>query len=165
MKAAVEAGYAISAACPALNYPRSSDYACRAAADNPRKAAVDETLAAQVKLIITENPEFGYRRIWAHLNKRLDISVGRNRVHRIVKLKGWQATAIRRPGQSKQQPTERKRQQVADPKEKIVTSEPNTRWATDATKVYVEEAGWMNLIPVIDCCSSKILSYVFTKRG
>jgi transposase InsO family protein len=165
VKAAVEAGYAVSIACRALGYSRSSYYACRAASGIPKRATVDEVLAAQIKVIIKENPEFGYRRIWAHLNKRLGISVGRNRVHRIVKLKGWQATAIKRPGQSKQQPTERKRHQVANPKERIVTSEPNTRWATDATKVYVEEAGWMNLIPVIDCCSSRILSYVFAKRG
>ena len=88
VKAAVEAGYTISAACRALNYPRSSYYACRATAENPKKATVDEELAAQMKSIITENPEFGYRRIWAHLNIRMGISVGRNRVHRIVRLKG-----------------------------------------------------------------------------
>lgn len=167
MTAAISEGYPIATTCRALSYARSSYYARQAPQMITASRSVDEELAAQIKQIITDNPSFGYRRIWAHLNVRMGVKVGRNRVHRIVKIKGWQASSLRRPGSKKGQlqPAGRKRKNIVDPKRKIVVDVPNLRWATDATKIYVEEAGWMNLIPVIDCCSARILSYVFSDRG
>jgi putative transposase len=167
VKALVDRGRPIATACRALSYPRSSYYAARKAKE-PRDGmdAATEHLAKLIRKVIVENPDFGYRRVWAHLKFRQGIAVGRNRVHRIIKRKGWQATAPRRPGSKKTRvPTARKRKHVADPKQKVVVSMPDVRWSTDLTKVYVQEVGWMNLIPVIDCCSRKILSYVFSNRG
>ena len=166
MKAAVDNGHSVSRACRVLDYPRSSYYESLKPAPALKQPAIDEGLAEQIREVIKENPEFGYRRVWAYLKFRQGVDVGRNRVHRIIKLKGWQATPIRRPrGNKVTGPEGRKRTTVADPKTKIVVDTPNTRWATDLTKVYVEEAGWMNLIPVIDCCSARIVSYVFSDRG
>lgn len=163
---AVDNGYSVSRVCRVLGYPRSSYYEGLKPASKPRPPAIDEELATLIREVIKGNPEFGYRRVWAHLKFRQGVEVGRNRVHRIIKLKGWQATPIRRPrGKKVTGPEGRKRTNVANPKTKIVVDTPNTRWATDLTKVYVEEAGWMNLIPVIDCCSAKIISYVFSDRG
>ena len=77
-----------------------------------------------------------------------------------------EVTSPKRPGKKqKQTPLARNRLTGVYPEEKIVVDSCNLRWATDLTKVYVAEVGWMNLIPVIDCGSAKILSYVFSDRG
>jgi putative transposase len=167
VKTLVDRGHPIAATCRALSYPRSSYYAARRPKQQCRGPDQEaEELAQLIRKVISNNPHFGYRRVWAHLKFRQGVAVGRNRVHRIMKQKRWQATAPRRPGTKKHRvPVARKRTHVADPKQKVVAETPDQRWATDLTKVYVEQVGWMNLIPVIDCCSARILSYVFSDRG
>ena len=164
----VEKGYRVVAVCRALQYPGSSYYAAQKRLENPKQGSCHEEvqLVEQIRKLIKDHSEFGYRRVWAHLRFRMNIQVGRNKVHRIIKKNGWQARSPKRPGKKQRQtPLARKRLTVVDPKEKIVVDSCNLRWATDLTKVYVAEVGWMNLIPVIDCGSAKILSYVFSDRG
>jgi putative transposase len=164
----VEEGYRVVTVCRALQYPKSSYYATQERLKNPKQGSSNEAvqLDEQIRKLIKDHPEFGYRRVWAHLRFRMNIEVGRNKVHRIIKKNGWQATSLKRPGKKqKQTPLARKRLTVVDPEEKIVVDSCNLRWATDLTKVYVAKVGWMNLIPVIDCGSAKILSYVFSDRG
>jgi putative transposase len=54
---------------------------------------------------------------------------------------------------------------VVDPRERIEVSFPNLKWSTDLTKFYVEEAGWVNLIPVVDCCSRECVGSRNSVRG
>lgn len=150
--------------CETLKMPRSSFYS-KIKAGVRRKPTFDEELAALIHALIKDEPSFGYRRVWSHLKFRQGIDIGREKVRRIMRIKGWKAKPVKRPGRGRTCPEGRKRQNVVDPKRRIVTSVPNVRWATDATKVYVQEAGWMNLVPVLDCCSSKVLSHVFSERG
>jgi putative transposase len=168
VKVFIDKGYRVITVCRALRYPRSSYYAVRKRFENPEQGFSDEEvqLKEQIRKLIKDHSEFGYRRVWAHLRFRMNVEVGRNKVHRIIKKNGWQAASPKRPGKKgKQTPLARKRQTVVNPKEKIAVDSCNLRWATDLTKVYVAEVGWMNVISVIDCCSAKILSYVFSDRG
>ena len=163
----IKEGYSIKCVCDVLGYCRSGHYrALKRRSLTVKPPVIDKEIAMAIYETICLYPWFGYRRVWAYLKYRCGCDVGRNKVHRIMKLNGWQAKARKRP--SRHNPVEvetRKRQEVADPKKQIITDEINLRWATDLTKVYVEDVGWMNLIPVIDCCSGRILSFSFSDKG
>ena len=57
------------------------------------------------------------------------------------------------------------RHTVVDPAKKISVDSPNLRWCTDLTKFYVEEVGWMNFIPVRDCCTRECVGKRVSVRG
>jgi len=153
-------------ACGIVGVSRSGFYRQRKvkASKTPLAPEIDEELSVQIQQVIKEYPSYGYRRVWAVLRFDGGILVNKKKVQRIMQLKKWQAQPIRRPKRYAGEVDQRCRQ-VVDPKEKIEVTYPDLRWSTDLTKFYVEEAGWVNLIPVIDCCSRECLGYRFSIRG
>jgi putative transposase len=118
-----------------------------------------------IQEVIREYPTYGYRRIWAILRFDKGVVVNKKKVQRIMRLKGWQAKPIKRPHRSTSQAYDEKRHTVVDPRERIKVSFPNLKWSTDLTKFYVEEAGWVNLIPVVDCLSRECVGSRISVRG
>lgn len=108
--------------------------------------------------------QVGYRRITAILNYKKGIIVNKKKVQRINQIMGWQAKPYRRPGGGDHDPEDPDRP-VVDPQQPVEVNEPNQRWSTDLTKIYVKEVGWANLIPVLDNCTRECIGWVFSRRG
>lgn len=157
-------GCSITLACQIVGVSRSGYYRRRygesKAGQYGENLTVDEETAEIIREIIKEYPTYGYRRVWAILRFDKGVSVNKKKVQRITQIKGWQAKPIKRPSRSKG-----RRYEVVDPKGKIEVSFPNLRWSTDLTKFYVEEVGWVNLIPVIDCCTRECVGKRISVRG
>ena len=132
---------------------------------SPGARSVDEEIAALIKGIISEYPWYGYRRVWAVLRFDRGIKVNRKKVQRIMRIKNWQVKPIRRPHRAGGEAERTHRQLIADPKRKISVDSPNLRWCTDLTKFYVEEWGWVNFIPVLDCCTRECVGKRISLRG
>lgn len=136
----------------------------KAKVEKESSSIVDEGIARMIKEIIKEYSGYGYRRVWAVLKFDRRVTVNKKKVQRVMQIKGWQAKPIKRPSRSKGEAYQR-RIEVVNPKKKITVSFPNLRWSTDLTKFYVEEAGWVNLIPVIDCCTRECIGKRISIQG
>lgn len=153
----VERGYSRSVVSASLGLHRSSLYRNHRMESNRAVSAplIDEELAFRIRAILDEEEAFGYRRVWAHLRFKEGVIVNKKKVHRIMKLKGWQCRLWNRPGR-KGPKLDRKRS-VAD--------RPDQLWSTDLTKIYCGQDGWCPLIPVMDNGSRDIVGYRFNRRG
>ena len=89
--------------------------------------------------MIEANPTHGVRMITAVVRRKAKRPVNRKKVHRIIKLNGWQ---VWRKPQGK-----RPRAQGWTSR----ASKPNERWAVDATHVFCGRDGWCHLTAIIDC--------------
>ncbi len=153
-------------ACAIVGVSRSGFYRRRQEPrDNVRpEPEIDKEISDQIQQVIKAHPTYGYRMVWAVLRFDRLILVNKKKVQRIMKLKRWQAQPMQRPKRYAGE-VDKRRRKVVDPKAKIGVAYPDLRWSTDLTKFYVEEAGWVNLIPVIDCCSRECLGYRLSVRG
>jgi putative transposase len=113
----------------------------------------DSDLEDKIKIIINQEPTYGYRRIKVMLLSLFNLIVNRKRVRRILKKNNWQV---------------KKRDKNAKPRVKVNRSSctaSNTRWAMDMTHIYCGENGWGHLTAVIDCSDREIIGYEFALRG
>ena len=117
------------------------------------KAKREKELTARIHALVKTHPSWGYRRIWAWLRHRDKLLINKKRVRRIMRENNWQARKIIR--------TPRPRVQ----ERKSVSSQPNERWAIDATSLWSEEDGWIGVMAVIDCCTREIVGFDIAKRG
>jgi putative transposase len=153
----VERGYSGSVVASAFGLHRSTLYRNHGSDQSiPMKEPdIDEALALRIRCILDEEETFGYRRVWAHLRFKEGMVVNIKKIHRIIKLKGWQCRLWNRPGR-KGLKVERKRS---------VVDRPDTLWSTDLTKIYCGRDGWCPLIGVIDNGSREVVGYRFNCRG
>lgn len=147
-----EEGKAVSIAklCRWFSVARSSFYYEPESGSEP---VIDAALAEVIRKVIEENPSYGVRRITAMVRRALQERVNRKRVHRILKLNGWQ---IRQKRQGKR------------PRAQGWTSRserPNERWAVDATHVFCGPDGWCHLTAIIDCFDRTIVGWRLSKSG
>lgn len=136
----------VAVLCLTLGVPRSSAYY------EPRNPAPVRRIDKEVELLIYEIiqrfPTFGIRRVWAYLKYRMDVSVNRKKVARIMKLRGWTMNR-RRVGR-------RPRVDVS----KSIAEKPDRRWATDIALAFCGETdGWCAFVPVLDCCTREVLGW------
>lgn len=115
----------------------------------PTKAApkVKPELAAPIKVLIEEEPSFGYRTVAGLLG------MNKNTVQRIFQLKGWQV---------------RKRAVGMRPRIQALPSvaqAPDERWATDLCRVWGGRDGWLTLALVIDCYTRQLLGWHLSRSG
>lgn len=149
-------GYPLVVICSALGINRSTVYK-RARGDDAltNTAQVDEELTTKIRSLLDSEETFGYRRVWAHLRYRDNLPVNVKKVHRIMKLRGWQCRLWHRPTQVPR----------ATKTKQSTVERPDTLWCTDMTKVYCGEDGWASMIAVIDAGSREIVGYRFSRRG
>ena len=111
-------------------------------------SATNAPLVSKIRDLKADHPFWGYRRIWAHLNYIDDISVSKNRVHRLMKKHGllvpknMKIKASRRANTSKPKPCR-----------------PNQWWGIDMTKVMIDGYGWVYVTLVIDWHTKKIVGH------
>lgn len=108
----------------------------------------NQDLLVKIKELKDGHPSWGYRRVWAHLKFRQNISVNKKRIHRIMKLENLLVPPNLKL-KSKRTPT----------RSKPRTLEPNTIWGTDMTKILIPSSGWVYLHIVIDWGSKKIVGH------
>src|SRR5581483_8420041 len=77
----------ITKLCRWFGVPRSSFYY---EPETPGEPAIDEELVETIRGVIEAEPAFGLRRITAVVRRKLLRAVNRKRVHRVLKLNGWQ---------------------------------------------------------------------------
>jgi len=115
----------------------------------PTKGApkVKPELAEPIKVLIEEEPSFGYRTVAGLLG------MNKNTVQRIFQLKSWQV---------------RKRAVGHRPRIAALPSvaqAPDERWATDLCRVWGGRDGWLSLALVIDCYTRQLLGWHLSRSG
>ncbi|HZR81831.1 MAG TPA: IS3 family transposase [Candidatus Binatia bacterium] len=140
----------ITKLCRWFGVPRSSFYY---EPETPGEPAIDEELVETIRGVIEAEPAFGLRRITAVVRRKLLRAVNRKRVHRVLKLNGWQ---IWRKPQGK-----RPRAQGWASR----ATRSNERWAVDATHIFCGRDGWCHLTAIIDCCDRAIVGWRLSKTG
>lgn len=116
-------------------------------------APLDADIVGLVRSVIEEFPTYGLRRITAVVRSRVVTKVNRKRIHRIIKVNGWQV---------RQKPV------GSRPRAKglrSIASRPNERWAIDATHVFCGRDGWCHLTAIIDCCDRTIVGWRLSRTG
>ena len=115
--------------CRWFGVPRSTVY-YRGAAAGRQGRAIGAALVETVRQIIEANPAYGLRRITALARRELQAAVNRKRIHRILKVNGWQV---------------RQRAQGRRPRVTGWVSRagrPSERWAIDTTHLCCGRDGW-----------------------
>ncbi|RAL19972.1 IS3 family transposase [Lujinxingia litoralis] len=120
---------------------------------NLEKEREKRELVERMQELVKEYPTWGYRRIWAWLRFRDLRCINKKRVERLMCENGWQARCI-----------------VNTPRPRVVqsvsqASQPDERWAMDATSLYCEQDGWIGVMAVIDCCTREIVGIDVARRG
>lgn len=155
--------YGLQRVCNVWGIPRSTIYNSRVrkqAALNKQKPGPvswisDEDLLEWIRCVI-EKSKFkgeGHRKIWARLRREHYISVGRNRILRVMKEANLLSPHRSYQGKAKAHDG------------RIVTDSPNEMWATDAVKIWTEDDGWIWYFGVTDHWNSECLGWYVTKRG
>lgn len=139
----------ISKLCMWFNVPRASFYY------EPTRSVttMDESLTKRIWRIIQEFPSYGLRRIHAVLRNREGLQVNRKKVHRIIKLNGWQ----------KNSKSKGLRPRVKG--KRHLTTRPDQLWAIDTTSIFCGHDGWCYLTAVIDCFDREIVGWRLSARA
>jgi transposase InsO family protein len=115
-----------------------------------RRKEQDQTLLNQIRPIKADHPFWGYRRIWSYLKYRMNITVNKKRIYRVMKehnllvLKNQRLKAVRNNKAYRSKPK---------------AMRPNQFWGTDMTKVMIPEFGWLYLVIVLDWYTKKITGH------
>jgi len=113
----------------------------------------DQNLLAQIQPIKADHPFWGYRRIWAYVNYRMNIHVNKKRIYRIMKehnllvLKNTRLKARRDNKAYRSKPK---------------ASRPNEFWGTD---MIIPAFGWLYLVIVLDWHTKKIVGYSISTKS
>lgn len=131
----------------ARDVAKSAVRATRATA--ARFAPTGEVLDA-IRLVVTEHPAWGVRKVWAMLHREHDLRVGKNRVYALMKAEG-----LLLPPDGTRLPS---------PRGTVAVEEPNRLWATDLTTVFTLDDGWVGVTPTVDCGCRSALGIVVAKE-
>jgi putative transposase len=150
-----EEGKAVSIVqlCRWFGVPRSTFYYRPPVAMAPRPPGVDATLEARIRAIVETEPVAGLRMITARIRRDAAEPVNRKKIHRILKLNGWQV---------------RQRPQGQRPRAQGWVSRatrPNERWAIDTTHLFCGRDGWCHLTAIIDCYDRSIVGWRLSRSG
>lgn len=147
-----EAGHCVSISrlCRWFGLARSTFYYRPSTPNSPK---MDESLVLALKRLIDAEPSYGVRRLTVKVRQSLGFPVNRKKVHRIVKLNGWQA--IKR--------SKGKRPRVQGWVSRAEHS--NQRWAVDVTHIFCGRDGWCHLPAVLDCCDRELVGWRLSKSG
>src|SRR4029450_3253728 len=114
---------------------------------------LDSALVATIRTIIEAEPAAGLRMITARVRRASPVPINRKKVHRILKVNGWQV---------RQRPRgQRPRVQGWSSR----TTRPNERWAVDTTHLFCGRDGWCHLMAIIDCCDRTIVGWRLSRSG
>jgi transposase InsO family protein len=147
--------------CRLLSVSASGYYDWR---DRPPSLRAQENavLADKIKVIFDkEKSRAGAKRIAKRLNAE-GTPVGRHRVAKIMRFKGWRAKAARK---FKATTNSNHKLPVAPNllQQNFSASRPNEKWVSDITFVWTEE-GWLYLAVVMDLYSRMVVGWAMSER-
>jgi HTH-like domain len=137
----------LATVCRITGAPRSTVYHRRRRGDapcrrpGPRTAVSDDDLVVLIRTTITDSPFAGegHRKVRARLRRDHDLSVGKNRVLRLMRTAGLLA------------PQRARRRRTPRPHDGTITTDaPNLRWGTDATMAWTRSDGWVWVFVLVD---------------
>lgn len=137
-----------------MGISRAAFYKAQSSDLSPAKEnnrAEDIELVKRIRLILKENPEFGYRRVWARLRFGPNpVKVNRKRVQRLMQEHNLQAKVKRYDAPRRKHDG------------KVEVNSPDLSWGIDMTKIWCGKDGWGSLFAIIDHCDREIVGYRFS---
>nr|WP_245676805.1 IS3 family transposase [Oligoflexus tunisiensis] len=140
----------LSKLCQWFEIPRSNIYY---KPKTPKARTMDKDLTIRIREIIEDFPAYGVRRIHAVIRNWDGLKVNRKKVHRIVKLNGWQKTEKPRGMRPRVQG------------QRHLAFRSDQLWATDTTSIFCGKDGWCYLTAVIDCFDREIVGWRLSSSG
>lgn len=156
--------YGLARVCRVLEVPRSTVYARRERAADPRppqrpgpRSGIlpDEVLLERIREVLAASPFHGegYRKVWARLRAQ-GIATDKDRVRRLM---GRAGLLVPQRGGVPHGP--------AAHDGTITTDRPDEMWGTDATQVVTLEQGTATIFAVIDHCTAECIGIHAAVRG
>ena len=115
-----------------------------------KKQLEDKQTLLQIQLIKSDHPFWGYRRIWAYMKYRLNQTVNKKRIYRIMKEHHLLVAPNLRLKAKRDNQSNRSKPRA----DRI-----NQFWGTDMTKILLRSFGWLYLVIVLDWFTKKIVGY------
>lgn len=126
-------------------------------ARGPYRKTQDAALLAMIRAVTDERPTYGYRRVWAVLN-RMARSAGHppinaKRVLRVMRNAGLtlERHTARRPGRTHDGV--------------VVALRSNVRWCSDAFEIRARNGDVVRIVFVIDACDREIIAWTAVAHG
>lgn len=116
----------------------------------------DHCILTHIMSVKADQPNWGYRLVWAYLKYQMDLPFNKKRIYRIMKehtllvKKNTKLKAIRDNQNNRSKPK---------------ATRPNQFWGIDMTKVMISGYGWTYLVIVLDWCTKKIVGYHISTRS
>ena len=111
------------------------------------RVETDSILLEQIRIIKSEHPFWGYRRVWAYLRFIARLPINRKRVYRLLKENNLLVKADTRLLAKRVSHTRKPRPERA-----------NQWWGIDMTKVLTRD-GWAYVVLVVDWYSKKVVGH------
>jgi transposase InsO family protein len=111
------------------------------------RTVADKSLLEEIRIIKSEHPFWGYRRVWAYLRFVAGLSVNRKRVYRLLKENNLIVKAETRLLAKRVSSTRKPRPERV-----------NSWWGIDMTKVMTRN-GWAYVVLVLDWYSKKVVGH------
>lgn len=116
----------------------------------------DDQILLQIQFIKSEHPFWGYRRVWAYMKYRLNLSANKKRIYRVMKEQNLLVTPnLRLKARRDNRPY----------RSKPRADRPNQFWGTDMTKVMLHSSGWLYLVVILDWHTKKIAGYSISTKS
>lgn len=163
MSAGTARRYPLRVVCAAWRVPRSTVYArrhrdpaarsCRKR--GPRTPATDADVLIEIRAVLAASPFHteGHRKVRARLRLR-GHQVGKTRVLRLMRGAHLLAPQRRRHVHGDRTHSGR-----------IITTQVDELWGTDATKFWTRQEGWCWFFGAIDHCAEDVVGWHVAKRG
>jgi transposase InsO family protein len=154
--------YGVQRVCRIWAVPRSTFYQARRPANaaparlrGPKPPVDDTSLLAAIRADLAASPFSGegHRKVWARLHYGLGLSVGRNRVLRLMRDNQLLSPFLPPP------------RPANDHDGTILTEAPDLMWGTDATLVQTSEEGRVWMFAAIDHFNSEVVGHHVTTDG
>lgn len=117
-----------------------------------RQLAVDDQLAAQIRVVLSHHKHYGYRRV------ALDLGIGKNRIRRVMRAYDLHPEPSPHQRHYKQRSGTRPAPPNLVKDEGIVATGPNQLWACDFTYLWCG-GRWYYLSTVIDTFSREVVGW------
>lgn len=116
----------------------------------------DQRILELIRPIKAEQPNWGYRHVWAYLKYRQGHQINKKRIYRIMK----ENELLVRPNLRL-----KARRDNQNNRSKPHAMRPNEFWGIDMTKVMIDSFGWLYLVIVLDWFTKKIVGYSVSTRS
>ena len=146
-------GFPLTVICQALRLARrTAYYVSRARPDGRYHRAADPTVLEQIRAVTNSRATYGYRRVWAMVNRTYRTGYNRKRIRRVMQLHGLMLAprVHRRHG----------RPHLG----RIAQSASNQRWCSDVFLIPCWSGEVVSVAFAIDCHDREVPDYVASPR-